>query len=493
MKKVVFDNKILMLGYGAVARCTLPILLEHIDVPLKNITILDFEDKSKELMPWTKKGLVFFRCKVTRDNLTSILTKHLSPGDLLIDLAWNIDCCDLLKWCHDNEVLYINTSVEEWDPKKGMTEKTPYEKTLYYRYLQIRDMSRDWEGSPTAVLEHGANPGLISHFVKKGLIDIAEKLIRNKRNNHGNNHGNNHEKRAERLKKLIAEKQFAELSMELGVKVIHCSERDTQITSRPKEVNEFVGTWSIEGLREEGTATSELGWGTHETDLPPLANVPTVGPKNQIFLSQMGINTWVRSWIPGQEILGMVIRHGEAFSVSDRLTVYKDGEPVYRPTVHYAYMPCHETLSSLWELRARNYEMQPKQRIMFDEIERGDDILGALMMGHPFVSWWTGSILSIKEARRVAPHQNATTVQVAIGVVSAVLWSLENPRMGINFPDDLPHDYILKIAKPYLGRLVSVQSDWTPLKNRKVFFKENPQSGADDSDVWHFKNFAFVP
>ena len=484
MKKEIFENRILILGYGAVARCTLPLLLKHIDVPLENITIMDFEDKAKELKACTRKGVTFVRHKVTQENLKATLTKYLSAGDLLIDLAWNIDCCDLLKWCHDNEVLYVNTSVEQWDPKEGMTEKSPYEKTLYYRYMRIRELSKDWEGAPTAVLEHGANPGLISHLVKKGLIDIAEKLMRDKKVP---------AKTAELLKKLIADRQFAELSMELGVKVIHCSERDTQITNRPKEVNEFVGTWSIEGLREEGTATSEMGWGTHEKDLPPLAHVPEVGPKNQIFISQMGMNTWVRSWIPGQEILGMVIRHGEAFSISDHLTVWQGGEPVYRPTVHYAYMPCHETLSSLWELRARNYEMQPKMRIMLDDIKKGEDILGALIMGHPFISWWTGSILSIGESRRVVPHQNATTLQVAAGVVSAVLWALENPREGIRFPDDLPHDYVLRIAKPYLGRLVSVQSDWTPLKNRKVFFKENPAGKADDSDVWHFKNFVFVP
>ncbi len=48
------------------------------------------------------------------------------------------------------------------------------------------------------------------------------------------------------------------------MKVIHCSERDTQITDVPKQVDEFVNTWSIEGFREEGTTTAEMGWGTHE-------------------------------------------------------------------------------------------------------------------------------------------------------------------------------------------------------------------------------------
>lgn len=479
-----FEKKVLMLGYGSVAKCTLPILFKTIKIPYKNVTVIDFEDKKDVLKKWIKKGVKFVRMRVTRENLEKTLSKYLERGGLLIDLAWNIGCNDLLKWCHDNEVLYINTSVEQWNPELDMDKKSPLEKSLYFRQMQLRELTKDWKNSTTAVLDHGANPGLISHFTKKGLIDIANRLIKDKKVSKAE---------AEKLSQLVKKQNFPELAMALGVKVIHCSERDTQITDRPKEVNEFVGTWSIEGLREEGTAPAEMGWGTHEKKMPKLAHVPPYGPKNQIFLAQMGINTWVRSWIPSEEIVGMVIRHGEAFGISDRLTVWKNGKAIYRPTVHYAYHTCHETLSSLHELRSRNYEMQPKMRIMGDEITEGKDTLGALLMGHKLNSWWTGTILDIEEARELAPGENATTLQVAAGVISAVCWMIENPKMGVRLPDDLPHEYILKIAKPYLGRLASVPSDWTPLKNRKIFFKENPESKPDETDVWQFKNFQFVP
>jgi homospermidine synthase len=281
--------------------------------------------------------------------------------------------------------------------------------------------------------------------------------------------------------------------MTLGVKVIHCSERDTQITNNPKKVDEFVGTWSIEGLREEGTAPAEIGWGTHEATLPPLAYAPSIGPRNQIMLAQMGMNTWVRSWVPDCEIVGMVIRHGEAFGLSDKFTVLREGEVVYRPTVCYAYMPCNDTIVSLHELRCRNYEMQPTLRILRErEIVSGADILGALLMGHEYGSWWCGSILSIEETRKLAPGQNATTLQVALGVVSAIMWMIEHRCEGLCTPEDLPHDYVLKIARPYLGKFLSVPSDWTPLKNRKVYFKEN-LANQPDEDIWQFKNFVFVP
>jgi homospermidine synthase len=316
--------------------------------------------------------------------------------------------------------------------------------------------------------------------VKEGLSDIAKRVIRDRATPR---------KEAKKIERLLRQKNFPLLAMRLGVKVIHCSERDTQITDRPKEVDEFVGTWSIEGLREEGTAPAEIGWGTHEKYLPKHAHTPPYGPKNQIFISQMGMNTWVRSWVPYYEIIGMVIRHAEAFSISEYLTVRHGEKVLYRPTVHYAYMPCDETLASLHELRARGYELQTKQRIMSDEIIKGEDILGALIMGHKYSSWWTGSVLSIKESRRLVPHQSATTIQVAIGVVSGVMWAIENPRRGICLPDSLPHDYIVRIAKPYLGKFVSEPSDWTPFKNYQIFFKENPSAYLDKKNPWSFKNF----
>jgi homospermidine synthase len=480
-----FDSKVLIIGYGSVARCTLPIMLKHIQIPYENITIVDFEDKASALRKWTSKGIKYQKQRITPENIDAVLSEHLSPGGLLIDLAWNIDANTIIKWCHDHDVLYLNTSLEVWDSVAEIGCKDPFEKSLYCRQMRLKEMAKEWDGGATAVIEHGANPGLISHFVKQALVDISERLIADKKVS---------EEEAERLRDLAKAKDFAELSMVLNVKVIHCSERDTQITNDPKKVDEFVGTWSIEGLREEGTAPAELGWGPHEKTLPSLAFIPTHGPRNQIMLAQMGMNTWVRSWVPNCEIVGMAIRHGEAFGLSDKLTVWKDGSPVYRPTVNYAYMPCDETIVSLHELRCRNYELQPKLRILKEkEIVSGADILGALLMGHEYGSWWCGSVLSIEQARKLAPRQNATTVQVALGVVSAVMWMIENPREGLCTPEDLPHDYVLNIAKPYLGDFLSMPSDWTPLSNRKVYFKENPANRCDDGDMWQFRNYLFVP
>jgi homospermidine synthase len=476
-----FNKKILFVGYGAVAQCALPILFKHLQTPAKNVTVMDFEDRKELLAPWIKRGVKFVRQRVTRENLGALLGKHLGAGDLLIDLAWNIEAAAILQWCHDHGVLYINTSVELWDPYENARNAPPQKMTLYWRHMDLRRMIARWpEPGPTAVLEHGANPGLISHFTKQGLIDIGRRALKDKKFTG---------KAAEDVQQLIADLKFNLLAQKLGVKVIHCSERDTQITNRPKEVDEFANTWSVEGFREEGTTTSEMGWGTHEKELPPLACEHKEGPRNQICLAQMGMNTWVRSWVPNYSIRGMVVRHGEAFTISDHLTVWKNGKAIYRPTVHYAYCPADVAIASLNELRGYDYELQPKARILNDEIVSGADILGVLLMGHGYNSWWVGSDLSIEESRRLVPHQNATTMQVAISVIAASMWMIENPDHGVQVPDDLPHDYILKISKPYLGKWISKPSDWTPLQHRTNPFKGYNRPDLDLKDPWQFKNF----
>lgn len=477
--KIEFNGRVLILGCGSVSRCFQPLLLRHFDMDFRHVTILDLADL-RALIPGTlAAGVPYVQAQITPDNLAQLLGQYVGPGDLLIDLAWNIDCGEIVQWCHDHQVLYINTSVELWDPYEDAANIPPVDRTLYVRHLALRERVKGWaEKGTTAVVEHGANPGLVSHWVKVALTDIATDMLRRGLG----------ERAA--LERALADRQYATLAMLSGVKVIHISERDTQIGNQPKEVNEFVNTWSVEGFREEGIAPAEMGWGTHERRLPPHAHTHSDGPGNQICLAQMGINTWVRSWVPLHgEILGMVVRHGEAFTISDHLTVWDGPKPVYRPTVHYAYLPTDAAIASLHELKMRNFAMQEKQRIMTDEIISGMDELGVLLLGHALNGWWVGSQLDIEETRRLVPHQNATTLQVAASVLGAVAWMIRHPNEGLNVPDDLPHEEVLAVANPYLGPCPSVQTDWTPLKNRVDLYAHYGRARPADDDLWQFETF----
>lgn len=478
--KFTFGGRVLLLGNGAVSQCLQPLLLKHLDMDFSKFTIMDMEPLTNPDSPLLAAGATFVQHQITPENLADTLAARLSSGDLLIDLAWNIQVTDIVQWCHDHNVMYINTATELWDPYD--TTVPPNQRTLYVRHMLLRDLTASWKkAGPTIIVEHGANPGLVSHWTKQALTDITKSIFDRGISPH--KHVN--------LREHLDKQAWAPLAMELDVKVIHISERDTQISSAPKRTDEFVNTWSVEGFHEEGIAPAEMGWGTHERHLPANAWTYDYGPGNQICLSEMGMNTHVRSWVPIHgEIVGMVIRHGEAFTISDHLTV-RDvaGRALYRPTVHYAYHPANVAIASLWELRQRNYQMQPTQRIMRDEIIDGMDELGVLLLGHDLTGWWTGSQLTIEETRKYVDGQNATTLQVAASILGALAWMIKNPQMGFNVPDDLPHEEILSVANLYLGTIASEQTDWTPLKNRVDPFSPFNGYRPHPDDVWQFDTF----
>ena len=471
-----FENRVLVLGAGSVSQCVLPLLVEHL-VDAKQITIVDMRDNRQRVSEVIAQGARYVQDQLTRENMDQFLSKFVSAGDFLLDLAWNIDANEIIEWAHDHGVIYLNTSLEEWDPYSAAVSRNPTERTLYWRHMKLRKLTDTWGGAgPTAIVEHGANPGLVSHLTKKSLFDIATRAIKDS-------------KAASGVSEALAVENFPVLAQKLGVKVIHIAERDTQVSDKPKLLNEFVNTWSVEGFYEEGIAPAELGWGTHEKTLPVNAYQHESGPKNQICIAQPGATTWVRSWVPKMETTGMLVRHGEAFTISDHLTVWQDGKAIYRPTVHYAYCPTDAAIASMRELEMQQWSITPNQRIMNEEIIDGEDRLGVLLMGHPYKSWWTGSLLSIHDSRKLIPKQSATTVQVASAVYAAVAWAMANPNAGYRVPDDLPWQEVLGFAEKYWGGYYSEPADWDPLMHRNDLYKGWNNRKYDESDPWQFGNF----
>jgi len=478
-----FPGRILFLGCGSVTQCTLPLLLTETVCPPAQITVIDMVDNRARIADALAAGVSYVIEQIDPQNLDEVLGRYVTAGDICLDLAWNIDTCTIVEWCRDHGVRYLNTSVEVWDPYDDAAHIHPLDRTLYVRHMAIRKMIARWGDNrgPSAVVEHGANPGLVSHWTKQALQEIATRALTDGRTGLA---------APSDLEAALAAHDHARLAQLLSVKVIHIAERDTQVTSQPKQVDEFVNTWSVDGFYEEGVAPAEMGWGTHERRLPPDACVHAgEGPGNQICLARMGAKTWVRSRVPSGEIIGMVIRHGEAFTITDHLTVWDGERPVYRPTVHYAYCPADSAIASMHELEMRQWEMQSRKRILNDEIDSGIDELGVLLLGHPYKAWWTGSLLSIDEARRLVPKQSATTLQVAASVLGAVRWMIAAPSQGVCVPDDLPWREILAAANPYLGPSWSGPIDWDPLQSRVDLFAAFNNNHLDRDDPWQFTNF----
>ena len=482
----------LVLGCGSIGQAVVPLLIRDLGFDPASIRVVEMGDTRHRIADSIAAGVVYEQDAVTQENLDAFLSERLSDGDLLLDLAWNIDANTIIGWCRDAGVRYLNTSVEVWAPYENISAQEPTSRTLYARHMALREMIRSWGSNdgPSAVVEHGANPGWVSHEAKFALEELGAALLeRNLLDGSAR----------DALAAALEARDHARIAESAGVKVIQIAERDTQHTDRPKEVGEFVNTWSGEGFYEEGVAPAELGWGTHERSLPPrgLAHSDN-GPRNQILIQRAGMETLVRTWVPGADparaaeeglpTIGMLIRHGEAFTMSDWLTVRgDDGQPRYRPTVYYAYCPSDSAIASVHELRGNNWRHPDRFRLLNNEIIRGEDRLGVLLLGHPLKAWWSGSLLGIDEARAHLPGHSATTLQVAGSVIAAVAWLLRHPNEGLRVPDELPHDELLTDIRRYIGTRWSGPVDWSPLEDRLELF---PNAARPlPADPWQFEAF----
>ncbi|MBA5779100.1 homospermidine synthase [Stappia sp. F7233] len=459
---------IVMIGFGSIGKGTLPLIERHFNFDRSRVTIIDPNDEDRGLAD--ERGYRFEKTAITRDNYRKVLTPLLTEGEgqgFCVNLSVDTGSLDLMKLCRELGVLYIDTVVEPWLGFYFDTSASNADRTNYALREPVRKEKRKNPGGTTAVSCCGANPGMVSWFVKQALVDIARDT-------------------GLEIEEPKSRKQWARLMKKLGVKGVHIAERDTQRTKHPKPMGVFWNTWSVEGFLSEGMQPAELGWGTHEKWMPKNARKQKKGCKAAIYLEQPGANTRVRTWCPtpGAQY-GFLVTHNESISIADYYSVEEDGKVIYRPTCHYAYHPANDAVLSLHELFGAAGKVQPKHHVLHeDEIEDGIDELGVLLYGHKKNAYWYGSQLSIEEARELAPYQNATGLQVSSAVLAGMVWALENPQAGIVEADEIDYRRCLEVQKPYLGPVKGYYTDWTPLENRPGLFAED----IDESDPWQFRN-----
>jgi len=463
-KFLKFRNRVVIVGFGSIGQGVLPLILRHIDLKPVQITIVTADEGGRQEAQNLR--VRFLVETLTEENCAAVLEPLLGAGDFLLNVSVEVSSLALIALCRRKGALYLDTCIEPWPGGYTDASLSPSARSNYALREQVLVMRAGDPGGPTAVVTHGANPGLVSHFLKVALLDLAAAAgLRADPKNRAD---------------------WAALAAELGVKVIHIAERDTQVSRNPKRPGEFVNTWSIDGFVAEGMQPAELGWGTHERHFPPDGGRHDFGCGAAIYLARPGAATRVRSWTPLEGTYhGFLITHGESISIADYLTL-RDGKKVlYRPTVHYAYHPCDGAVLSLHELAGKNFHLQESKRLAMDDIDHGIDELGVLLLGHDKTAYWYGSRLSVEEARRLVRFNNATSLQVTITALAGMIWAIENPTAGIVEPDEIDHGRILEICGPYLGDVAGHYSDWTPLLDRERLFPED----LDKSDPWQFKNF----
>jgi homospermidine synthase len=465
---VEFAGPIVLIGFGSIGRGLLPLLERHIGFDRSKFVVIDPVDTDRKLLD--ARNLRFQKIALTPDNYRAVLTPLLTGGPgrgMIINLSVDTSSADLMDLCKDIDAHYIDTVCEPWpglyaNPKFSLSERSNY--SLREHVLDVR---RRRPGGVTAVSCCGANPGMVSWFVKRALLDIARDT-------------------KVQVPEPKTREDWGRLMQRLGVKGVHIAERDTQRARDPKPRRVFINTWSVEGFCSEGLQPAELGWGTHEKTMPEGAFRHGHGCDAAIYLTRPGASTKVRSWTPtAQAQHGFLVTHNESISIADYFTLRDGDKVVYRPTCHYAYHPCDDAVLSLHEMGGAAWQKQPSWKILDEhEIVDGVDELGVLLYGHAKNAYWYGSSLSIEQTRALAPYQNATGLQVTSAVLAGIVWMLENPDRGLTEVDEMDFRRCLTIQMPYLGDVFGVYTDWNPLKDRPGLFPEE----LDTSDPWQFSN-----
>lgn len=240
---------IVLIGYGTIASALMPNLLTEFGRDIKSLKVIDPCGAKKPSAEFVSP-VTWVAESITRDNLEELLC-DLDAESFVVNLSVDVSSVDLVSLCQKKGARYIDTCIEPWAGHYVNADEEPAERTNYALRETMLALKSQCQNGPTAVVAHGANPGLVSHFVKQALLNLRSDIFG--------------------VSQPIPQtrQQWAKLCADLGVKTIHIAEHDTQIAKLPKRPGEFVNTWSIDGLIGEGCQPAELGWGTHKLSFPP--------------------------------------------------------------------------------------------------------------------------------------------------------------------------------------------------------------------------------
>lgn len=436
-----------LIGFGSIGRALSAALIARHGVTPGSVAALVADTQS--LADASAMGIAAWEAPVTQRTLHDELPRlGLQAGDVLVQVGLDVSSEDVIGWCQARDVLYVDTWLDPWGTPLSRSGKVVAEPNWPLRERLLRQRA---DGASTAVVCHGANPGVVSHFLRPGLTGLAQALSMD----------------------LPADIGLGEMAQRLGVRTIHIAEHDTQ-EEAPHGARAWSAaaagfclpsTWAPESLATEAFQAAEVAWGSHEAQLPqawrkvyPASPTATSGAP--------GMSVRVKTWTPvAGEVEACVLPHFEAFSIADALTVTRDDRIAYRPTVHYAYRPAPAVWEALNRWHDAGYPAVTRTRLLRDDITRGEDALGLLFCfanEHARGSYWHGSTVSIGEARNLVPDMNATGSQVVGGLVGAIIWLLANPRRGIVEPESLDGEVVMAAAAPYLGRITGHLTPWVP-------------------------------
>ena len=457
---IEFKNRIVQFGFGAVGKSFFEKVSKEIKFDKDNYFIIS-RDKLEYTFFLELGGKLgnFIVADINRKNFKQLFSKYLNEGDLLIDFADGVGTKDFVEWCAYNNVMYLNTGETDWDDNWYNI----FEENLKKNELKNQLKQKTNVNKYPIVLQHGNNPGLVSHFVKAGLEYIVKKQFKNNK----------------KLNILLEQNKFNELAKELDLKEIHVNDNDNQEVKDKFDENKLYSTWSVDSFFFEMLSEATANIGTNENiDYEKECN--KIDFKNGFLeFKDLAMDKIGKTYYPKGKFEGFLVPHEETITIAKSLEVKNNEDVIYRPTVMFLYSPCNFSIKYLKQARVNDYlnpdPTKPKDienqiirgfkypertEILYKEqIKEGTEYVGVLLLGSRFEPVWVGNRIKKKflyKDQKLSFWQTPTITPVAMSALAAACWMIKNKdRGGIHFPDDISeYNEIINFAEKYISKTI---------------------------------------
>lgn len=487
-----FEGNIVQFGFGAVGKSFFEKVSKEIDYNEYNYYVIT-QDKGEFEAYINLGGMApnFLVHEIKKDNFKEVFGSVLKCGDLLIDFANEVGTKDILSWCAENNIMYLNTGETDWpDNWYSIFNENLLKNEIREKFNKDSSVNRC-----PIVLQHGNNPGLVSHFVKAGMEYIVKSQMFGS-------------KKYFKCKRLLKENKFNELAKELKLRMIHVNDIDLQKVKDKVMPDTLYSTWCIDSFFFEMLSEATLNIGTHE-NIDYKDECRLLDFKNGFLeFKDMAVNKMCNTYYPFGKFEGYLVPHEETITIAKSLEVKEDEDVIYRPSVMFIYSPCDAAKKYFYDSKVNNYpnpdpdkpedgeliirgmKYPVKQEILYQEkIEEGTEYVGILLIGEDFKPVWVGNRIESKflyKDKKNSYWQTPTITPVAMSALSAVCWMIKNKdKKGIFFPDDI-NEYkdILKIAEKYISKTIYKTFDKEVIKNNLNIDYSNIQT----KDIFIEKN-----
>lgn len=438
-RELSFEKNIFILGFGLVGQSFFRLLKKEVSFDMNRLFVIDKLDV--DLPEYLRQGGLkenFIIQNIKSANYKDIYAKYLKKGDVLLDFSDRTKNISSIEWCLEHGVLYLSTADSSWPDDYAWDSS-------YSHFVIMREMRKKYSsGYPTAVVQFGCNPGIVSLFAKKAVKELV--------NNSNSLYVSIHRKK---LKRLLVNGNYAEVSRLLKLETIVITDYDTQqIKQKNLDKNTLYNTWNPSGLYDEACSNVEICLGTHyEMNGLEDSIKEYVKEDGYCMLKERGIDVVCSTYSPLGIFDGHIITHEEIFSIGEFFSVRDNaGNPIYRPTVFFSYRPSDAAMWSLDNIKQNGYKNLDNSQIITDEIISGGEAVGIIIKGKRFKSIYYGSTVKIENLKKRLPEETPTIIQVTASALAAFKWMIRNPNKGMCFPEELPEEEILIDAQKYLGQ-----------------------------------------